>query len=77
MRVSDNCFVLMSYYSVHNLRHYKPEHEYYYGYGWNLWQIISLIIGLIVLCVLIGICINCFRGTAGMVGGPGMGGVYI
>lgn len=49
-----------------------PSHEQYYGYrsyGWDLWQIISLIIGLLLLCFLIGICIQCFRNTTHAVTG--------
>ena len=64
--------------SPHHL-HHLTTHEYYPGsFTWELWQIISLIVGLLLLCFLIGICINCFR-TVGYGMSPVMplGGVYV
>ena len=66
-------------YQLHHMD-YLPSHEQYYArsFTWDLWQIISLILGLLLLCFLIGICINCFRSTAyGVTGMAPVGGVYI
>ena len=57
-----------------NLHHYldeSPSHEYCYGQpGFGIWHIVGIVIGLIILCALIGICLNCMRSTA-YAGAPG------
>lgn len=61
-----------------------PSHEQFYyspyrSWTWELWQIISLILGLLLLCFLISICLSCFRSaTYPVVGGGVMPGqVYV
>ena len=62
---------------LNHLKHIADHQQYYYHHGgFGLWHIISLILGLLLLCFLIGVCISCFRNTAYAAGAP-MGGVYL
>lgn len=72
--------VIMRYHLNFQEPSHYVEHEYYPGgFTWQLWQIIWFILGLLLLCFLIGICINCFRRSGFVPGGVygAQPGVYI
>jgi hypothetical protein len=57
-------------------------HQYHGdGVTRDLWQLIWIVVGVIVLCALIGFCLACFRrGAGGGMGGsmaPRVRGVYL
>lgn len=57
-----------------NLHHYLdeyPSHQYYGQPGFGIWHIVGIVIGLIILCLLIGICMNCLRSGTVYTGAPG------
>jgi hypothetical protein len=46
-------------------------HEYYgRGGGFDLWHIVGIVLGIIVLLALIGICLNCIRSNTVYTGQP-------
>ena len=54
------------------------SHQYYRG-GWDIWHIVGIILGIILLLAIVGFVINCIRnqqvnsyyGQPGVVGGVG------
>ena len=50
----------------------EPSHEHVGGLTHNVWQLVSLILGLLLLCFLIGLCWQCYR--SGQFGLPVVGG---
>lgn len=63
-----------------NLHHYLdeyPSHDYYYHQpGFGIWHIVGLILGLIILCALIGLVINCLRSNSSPYGHEAPGVTY-
>ena len=45
-------------------------HDYYGGAAWDIWHIVGVILGIIILLALIGICINCIRSNTVYTGQP-------
>ena len=64
-------------YHLHHPESYSNllSHDFYYypgSFTWQLWQIVSLILGLLFVCFLIGICLVCLR-RSGLLPGGGYG----
>ena len=76
-------------YNFHNsegLEHLTHHQFYYYpgSFTWQLWQIISLVLGILFVCFLVGICLTFLRrsgfapgGAYGTTARQPIGGVYI
>ena len=62
---------MKNYLHLHHYLNEYPSHAYYGEPGFSLWHIIGIVIGIILLCALIGIIVNCLRSGTVYTGAPG------